>query len=103
MSMEALRRLFTPDDDKVVSGHPLVVLGYGLFERSFGADPSAVGRTVSVNNHPMTIVGVALILSWLVAVIFTPYLGVMLLPKKLTTGTHHDVYDRPSTTACAVS
>jgi len=52
-------RLFTPDDDKVVSGHPLVVLGYGLFERSFGADPSAVGRTVNVNNHPMTIVGVA--------------------------------------------
>jgi putative ABC transport system permease protein len=52
-------RLFTPDDDKVMSGHPLVVLGYGLFERSFGADPSAVGRTVNVNNHPMTIVGVA--------------------------------------------
>ena len=37
----------------------------------------------------------ALILSWLVAVIFTPYLGVMLLPKKLQAGTHHDVYDRP--------
>jgi multidrug efflux pump subunit AcrB len=41
------------------------------------------------------VVGVALILSWLVAVIFTPYLGVMLLPKKLQAGTHHDVYDRP--------
>ena len=52
-------RLFTPDDDKVPSGHPVVVLGYGLFERSFGGDPTAVGRTVNVNNHPMTIVGVA--------------------------------------------
>jgi multidrug efflux pump subunit AcrB len=41
------------------------------------------------------VVGVALILSWLVAVIFTPYLGVMLLPKKLSAGSHHDVYDRP--------
>lgn len=41
------------------------------------------------------VVGVALILSWLVAVIFTPYLGVLLLPKKLAAGTHHDVYDRP--------
>ncbi|ROZ75785.1 efflux RND transporter permease subunit [Ramlibacter sp. WS9] len=41
------------------------------------------------------VVGVALILSWLVAVIFTPYLGMMLLPKKLADGTHHDVYDRP--------
>ncbi|MBT2303877.1 efflux RND transporter permease subunit [Variovorax paradoxus] len=45
------------------------------------------------------IVGVALILSWLVAVVFTPYLGVLLLPKtlpkNLAAGTHKDVYDRP--------
>ncbi|WP_332776349.1 efflux RND transporter permease subunit [Polaromonas sp.] len=41
------------------------------------------------------IVGVALILSWIVAVVFTPYLGVLLLPKNLTAGTHHDIYDRP--------
>ena len=45
------------------------------------------------------VVGTALILSWLVAVIFTPYLGVLLLPKNLATrnghGTHHDPYDRP--------
>ena len=45
------------------------------------------------------VVGAALILSWLVAVIFTPYLGVLLLPKNLATrhshGTHHDPYDRP--------
>ncbi|HSW15802.1 MAG TPA: efflux RND transporter permease subunit, partial [Ramlibacter sp.] len=41
------------------------------------------------------VVGVALILSWLVAVVFTPYLGVMLLPKKMAAAGHHDVYDRP--------
>jgi multidrug efflux pump subunit AcrB len=41
------------------------------------------------------VVGVALILSWLVAVVFTPYLGVLLLPKNLAAGTHHDIYDRP--------
>jgi multidrug efflux pump subunit AcrB len=41
------------------------------------------------------IVGVALILSWIVAVVFTPYLGVVLLPKRMATGQHHDVYDRP--------
>jgi predicted permease len=52
-------RLFTPEDDRVPSGHPVVVLGHGLFERSFGGDPSAIGRTVHINNHPMTIVGVA--------------------------------------------
>jgi multidrug efflux pump len=41
------------------------------------------------------VVGVALILSWVVAVVFTPYLGVLLLPKNLATGQHHDRYDRP--------
>ncbi|MFL6665265.1 MAG: efflux RND transporter permease subunit, partial [Rhizobacter sp.] len=41
------------------------------------------------------VVGAALILSWLVAVVFTPYLGVLLLPKKLAAGPHHDAYDRP--------
>lgn len=41
------------------------------------------------------VVGMALILSWLVAVVFTPYLGVMLLPKKMAAAGHHDVYDRP--------
>jgi len=41
------------------------------------------------------VVGAALILSWVVAVVFTPYLGVLLLPKNLAAGTHHDVYDRP--------
>ena len=41
------------------------------------------------------VVGVALILSWLVAVVFTPYLGIKLLPKTLGHSGHHDVYDRP--------
>lgn len=41
------------------------------------------------------VVGTALILSWVVAVVFTPYLGVLLLPRNLADGTRHDVYDRP--------
>jgi multidrug efflux pump len=41
------------------------------------------------------VVGAALILSWLVAVIFTPYLGMLLLPRKVAAAAHHDVYDRP--------
>jgi multidrug efflux pump subunit AcrB len=41
------------------------------------------------------VVGLALVLSWIVAVVFTPYLGVILLPQRHSAGTHHDVYDRP--------
>jgi predicted permease len=52
-------RLFTPEDDRDPSGHPVVVIGHAFFERRFGGDPSVVGRIVNVNNHPMTIVGVA--------------------------------------------
>ncbi len=55
----AAGRLFTPDDDRIPSGHPVVVLGHGLFQRRFGGDAAVVGRTVVVNSHPMTVVGVA--------------------------------------------
>lgn len=40
------------------------------------------------------VVGVALMASWLVAVVFTPYLGVVLLPAKLAAHAH-DPYDKP--------
>ena len=35
------------------------VLGYGLWQKRFGADPSIIGKTVQINLHPYTIVGVA--------------------------------------------
>ncbi|PTW60493.1 multidrug efflux pump subunit AcrB [Breoghania corrubedonensis] len=43
------------------------------------------------------VVGFALIVSWIVAVAFTPYLGVKLLPEiKRVEGGHHAIYDTPS-------
>ncbi|MBN9062804.1 MAG: efflux RND transporter permease subunit [Rhizobiales bacterium] len=36
------------------------------------------------------VVGIALIASWIVAVVFTPYLGVKLLPDFAKAGAHHD-------------
>ena len=35
------------------------VLGYGLWQKRFSADPSIIGKTVQINLHPYTIVGVA--------------------------------------------
>jgi predicted permease len=52
-------RLLTGADDRTPSGHPVVVLGYGFFERRFGGDPTIVGQTVSVSSHAMTVVGIA--------------------------------------------
>jgi predicted permease len=55
----AVGRLFSPEDDVQPGGHPVVVLGHAFWERRFAADLQAVGRTVVVNGHPMTVVGVA--------------------------------------------
>ncbi len=41
------------------------------------------------------VVGVALIASWFVAIIFTPYLGVKLLPAHMEHAAHADPYDKP--------
>src|SRR5260370_39970408 len=53
-----LGRTITPSDDE--PGAPAVaVLGYGYWQSAFGRDPTVTGRTVWLNNVPVTIVGVA--------------------------------------------
>ena len=55
----ALGRLFNADDDRTVGAHPVVVLSYSYWKNRFGSSPTAVGETLTINGHPMTIVGVA--------------------------------------------
>jgi len=55
----AAGRLFTRDDDRVAGAHPVVVISHGYWTRRFAANPSVIGSTVRVNDHPMTVVGVA--------------------------------------------
>lgn len=51
-------RLYGRADDR--PGAPRVaVLGYGFWKRRFGGDPRVVGRTLTLSDHPVTIVGVA--------------------------------------------
>jgi predicted permease len=52
-------RLLTPGDDRVPGAHPVVVLTYRFWLRRFGGDPSVVGRSVLLNEHPMTVIGIA--------------------------------------------
>ena len=57
--LPAAGRLLGPEDDRAPGGHPLVVLGHRFFQARFAGDPQVVGRSVSINGHPMTVVGVA--------------------------------------------
>jgi predicted permease len=54
----ALGRTFAPDADDPATP-PAVVIGHGLWQRRFGGDTSAVGRTMNLNGVPFTIIGVA--------------------------------------------
>jgi putative ABC transport system permease protein len=52
-----LGRVFTPEEQ--VDGKDfVVVLGHGLWQRRFGADPNIVGKSVMLNGRPYNIVGV---------------------------------------------
>jgi predicted permease len=55
----ALGRLLAEDDNLQENAHPVVVLSYDFWQNRLGGDPAVVGRTVRINNYPMTVVGVA--------------------------------------------
>ncbi len=54
-----LGRGFLPAEDKTPGGAPVAVISYRLWQTHFGANPAVVGRTIEINQHPYTIVGVA--------------------------------------------
>jgi predicted permease len=55
----ALGRMLNAADDRVPGAHPIAVLSYGYWQRRFGGDPLVLNQTITVNGHPLTIVGVS--------------------------------------------
>jgi len=53
-----LGRSFTLDEEKP-SAPPVAMLGEGIWKRRFGADPAVIGRSITLNGLPTTVVGVA--------------------------------------------
>src|SRR5438067_9746224 len=51
-------RAFTGAEEKP-SAAPVAMIGEGLWKRRFGGDPALIGRTVTLNGAPTTIVGIA--------------------------------------------
>ncbi|HEV2299045.1 MAG TPA: ABC transporter permease [Candidatus Acidoferrales bacterium] len=50
-------RVFTPEEDQPNADHE-VVLAYGAWQRWFGGDAGAIGRTIQLNQQPYRIIGV---------------------------------------------
>ncbi|WP_317205544.1 efflux RND transporter permease subunit [Janthinobacterium sp.] len=70
----------------------------GTLVTAVGFMPNGFARSTAgeYTSNMFWIVGIALIASWVVAVVFTPYLGVKLLPDlKKVEGGHDALYDTP--------
>jgi predicted permease len=54
-----LGRFFLPSEGETPGADPVMVLGYVYWKKRFAGDPHVVGMKVSVDGHPVTIIGVA--------------------------------------------
>ncbi|MFC4524293.1 efflux RND transporter permease subunit [Cupriavidus pinatubonensis] len=70
----------------------------GTLVTAIGFMPNGFARSTAgeYTSNMFWIVGIALIASWIVAVAFTPYLGVKLLPEIRKAEGHGAVYDTPN-------
>ena len=55
----ALGRLIEADDNRQPGAHPVLVVSHDYWTNRLGATRDIVGRRLLVNNHPMTVIGVA--------------------------------------------
>jgi putative ABC transport system permease protein len=53
-----LGRNFLPEEDRPGGNTRVVLLAHGFWQRRFGSDPGIVGKTVTINDNPFTVVGV---------------------------------------------
>ncbi len=54
----ALGRFFLPDEDSKPGGNNIAVLSYSLWTNKFGSDANVLGKTMTLNATPYTVIGV---------------------------------------------
>src|SRR5262245_971282 len=54
----ALGRVFVPNECRMPGACPQAVLSYAFWQRRFGSDPKVIGKALTLNRQPFTVVGV---------------------------------------------
>jgi predicted permease len=54
-----LGRTFTAEEDKIPGANPVAVLNYDFWKSRFALDPSVIGKSIVVDELPVTVIGVA--------------------------------------------
>jgi putative ABC transport system permease protein len=54
----AMGRTFTNEEDQVGNVAAVAIISNGLWQRRFGSDPQILGKTITLNRVPTTIIGV---------------------------------------------
>ncbi|MBO0861932.1 MAG: ABC transporter permease, partial [Chloracidobacterium sp.] len=55
----ALGRNITEEDDRAGNPQAVAVIRYGFWQRRFGGDPAVLGKRITLDDKPFTIIGVA--------------------------------------------
>ena len=53
-----LGRTFQADEDRGSLAHPVIVLTYKGWQAHFAGDSGIIGRAITINGHPVTVIGV---------------------------------------------
>lgn len=54
-----LGRVIVADDDRRGCGSPPAVISYGFWQREYAGNSSAIGRTLTLDGYPYSVVGIA--------------------------------------------
>jgi predicted permease len=55
----AVGTFFQPANGKIDGSDPVLVVSFSFWQSHLGGDPNVIGRSVSINGHPVIIIGVA--------------------------------------------
>jgi putative ABC transport system permease protein len=54
----ALGRFYTEDEDQIDNAAPVIVITHRLWKRHFNSDPGVIGKTLTLDQQPITVIGV---------------------------------------------